>query len=82
MLVQYREILERMKDIKPMIDQAKKDVKEIRSKFADLKGASVKAQLFYPGVKINITNTYYNVKQEIKNAEIVKQGGEIKIIGS
>lgn len=82
MLVQYREILERMKDIKPIIDQAKKDVKEIRTKFADLKGASVKAQLFYPGVKINITNTYYNVKQEIKNAEIVKQGGEIKIIGS
>lgn len=80
-LVQYRNNLERMKEIKPIIDQAKKDVKEIRTKFADLKGASVKSNLFYPGVKINITNTFYNIKQEIKNVEIVKQGGEIKIIG-
>lgn len=81
-LMQYREILERMKVIKPILDQAKKDVKELRKKFSNLRGASVSANLIYPGVKLNITNTYYNVKQEIRNVKIVKQDGEIKILGS
>jgi uncharacterized protein (DUF342 family) len=81
-LVQYKKVLERMKEIKPIIDQANIDVKEIRKSFAELKGTSVTANVIYPGTKLNITNTFYNIKDKLERVQIIKQGGEIKVIGS
>jgi uncharacterized protein (DUF342 family) len=81
-IVQYRTVLERMKEIKPILDKAEVDVKEIRKNFSSLKGASLTAALIYPGTKLNITNTFYNVKDKLERVKIIKEDGDIKIIGS
>jgi len=80
-MVKYKKILERMKEIKPLLDKATADVKEIRSQFESLKGSNLEADLVHPGTKINITNSFYNVKDKIERVMFTKQNGDIKIIG-
>jgi len=80
-MVKYKKILERMKEIKPLLDKATADVKEIRSQFESLKGSNLEADLVYPGTKINITNSFFNVKDKIERVMFTKQDGDIKIIG-
>ena len=77
----YKKTLERMKEVKPLLDKAAVDVKELKSQFASLKGSNLEADLIYPGAKINITNSFYNVKDKIERVMFTKQGGDIKIIG-
>ncbi|MDM8533095.1 FapA family protein [Clostridiaceae bacterium HSG29] len=80
-MVKYKKALERMKEIKPLLDKATADVKEIRSQFASLKGSNLEAELVYPGTKLNITNSFFNVKDKIERVMFTKQDGDIKIIG-
>lgn len=77
----YKKTLERLKEIKPLLDKAKKDVKVMRKQFSNLKGSNLVAGFIYPGVKINITNSFYNVKEELTRVEITKKDGEVRIIG-
>ncbi len=42
-----------------------------------LSDAFVTGNSFYPGVKIKIGNSYYNVKYELKNAKLLRDSGQI-----
>ncbi|MGM0378526.1 MAG: DUF342 domain-containing protein [Bacillota bacterium] len=80
MVKKYKKSLNRLKDIQPKLEKAKKTVKESKKKFANLKGSKIKAQIIYPGTKVNITNSLYNVKKVLKGINLVKRKGEVKLI--
>ena len=80
MVKKYKKSLNRLKEIQPKLEEAKKLVKESKKKIANLKGSKIKAQIIYPGTKINITNSLYNVKKVLKGINLVKRKGEVKLI--
>lgn len=45
-----------------------------------LNDSMVAASLMYPGVKIKIGNSFYNVKTELKNTKLVRENGQIVAI--
>lgn len=47
----------------------------------NIKGAQVKARDFYPGTRIKIGNSNYYVKQQLLQAIVTKDRGEITVIG-
>jgi uncharacterized protein (DUF342 family) len=55
-----------------------KEFIEVNQLIENLKGASVKTNMIYPGAKVRIGNSYYNVKEEMKNIKIQKSEGEIR----
>jgi len=66
-------------------DQYNEDLKELQKKFIavnqlieNLRDARVKVQLVYPGVKVRIGHSYYNVKEVMKGVCIQKDEGEIR----
>lgn len=61
-------------------EQANKSLKEISESIESLKGSKVNCELIYPGVKIRMGSTYYNVKDMLKDISIVKEDGEIRTV--
>jgi len=63
---QLREKQEALKNLNALIDQ--------------LRDSRVVAQMIYPGVKIRIGNSYYNVKDSMQGVRIQKDEGEIRMM--
>lgn len=56
------------------------NLKELNTLIDQLRDSRVLAQTVYPGVKIRIGNSYYNVKDAIQGVRIQKDEGEIKLL--
>lgn len=55
-------------------------LKELNILIDQLRDSRVVAQMIYPGVKIRIGNSYYNVKDAMQGVRIQKDEGEIKML--
>ena len=53
------------------------DFKNINELIEKLKDVYVKAETVYPGVRVKIGNSHYNVKTAVSKAKIIKDRGEI-----
>ncbi len=53
------------------------DFKNINELIEKLKDVYVKAETIYPGVRVKIGNSHYNVKTAVSKAKIIKDHGEI-----
>jgi len=53
------------------------DFKNINELLEKLKDVYVKAETVYPGVRVKIGNSHYNLKSEVAMAKIIKDRGEI-----
>lgn len=81
MIVQKLKTLNKeFKKIDPRMKELKKELTEVVNKINQLKGAQIKANKIYPGIKIEIARSFYNVKEEMYNVIIKKEGGQIKIM--
>jgi len=69
-----------LKDYIMRFEQANKALKDISESIESLKGSKVNCELIYPGVKIRMGSTYYNVKDMLKDISIVKEDGEIRTV--
>lgn len=56
------------------------ELKELQERINKLQGSKVVASEVYPGTKITIGHSHYNVKNVIKDAEICKYEGEITTV--
>ena len=56
------------------------ELKELQDRINKLQGSKVIASEVYPGTKITIGHSHYNVKNLIKDAEICKYEGEITTV--
>lgn len=68
----------------PARDQSYLALKDIQAQHDHMLGmmnhlsdSLVAASLIYPGVKIKIGNSFYNVKNELKNMKLIREGGQI-----
>ena len=59
------------------LKKAMVDFKEINDLIEQLRDVYVKANTIYPGVRVKIGNSHYNVKNELIKAKIIKDHGEI-----
>jgi hypothetical protein len=59
-------------------EAANKGLKEISENIESMKGSHINAENLFPGVKIRIGSTYFNVKDQLKDVTIVKEDGEIR----
>lgn len=66
-------------------DQYNKELKELQQNFIrinelieNLRDARVRAEVVYPGVKVRIGHSYYNVKEVLKGIQIQKDEGDIR----
>lgn len=65
------------KDYNDKLKTAMTDFKRVNELIEQLKDVYVKAETIYPGVRVKIGNSHYNVKSEVAMAKIVKDHGEI-----
>lgn len=59
-------------------EMANKNLKDLGEMIESLKGSKINCETIYPGVKIRIGSTYYNVKDPLKDISIMKEDGEIR----
>lgn len=60
--------------------QKQEGLKELNALIDHLRDSRVMAQMIYPGVKIRIGNSYYNVKDPMQGVRIQKDDGEIRML--
>ena len=60
--------------------QQQMQLKELNDLIDRLRDARVLAQMVYPGVKIRIGNSYYNVKDPLQGVRIQKDEGDIRLL--
>ncbi len=58
--------------------EASQRLKDVTELIETLKGSKVKGEEIYPGVKIRIGNTFYNVKETLHRASLKKDDGDIR----
>lgn len=79
-----RDNLNKMIPARDQSYQVLNDVNEQHNRMLELMNqlgdSFVAATLLYPGVKIKIGNSFYNVKNELKNIKLVRESGQIVAI--
>lgn len=61
------------------IKKLEEDLNLLHLTFEKLRDSKIHAELIYPGTKIKINNSYYNVRNFLKNVILMKENGEIRI---
>ena len=59
--------------------EASQRLKDITELIETLKGSKIKGDEVYPGVKIRIGNTFYNVKETLHRVTLKKDEGDIRV---
>lgn len=67
-------------DYTQQLDSAKAELIGLNDLVESLKGSKVKAENIYPGVRLKISNSYYNVKAPLKNVILRREDGEIRAV--
>jgi len=70
---------ESLKDYSDKLKKAMVDFKHVNDLIEQLRDVYVKATSIYPGVRVKIGNSHYNVKTELINSKITKDHGEIVV---
>lgn len=65
-------------DYARQMSEASTRLKDVTELIETLKGSKVKADELYPGVKIRIGNSFYNVKEKMHRVTIKKDEGDIR----
>jgi uncharacterized protein (DUF342 family) len=66
-----------LKDYNQKLKTSMMDFKRVNELIEHLKDVYVKAETVYPGVRVKIGNSHYNVKSKVALAKIIKDHGEI-----
>lgn len=62
------------------LKQRQEGLKEMNTLIDQLRDSRVVTQMIYPGVKLRIGNSYYNVKDAMQGVRIQKDEGEIRML--
>jgi uncharacterized protein (DUF342 family) len=73
----YDSSRESLKEYNDKLKTTMADFKNINELIEQLRDVYVKAHTIYPGVRVKIGNSHYNVKTEVAMAKIIKDHGEI-----
>lgn len=68
---------ESLKNYNSNLKTAMIDFKNINELIEQLRDVYVKAETIYPGVRVKIGNSHYNVKSAVAKAKIIKDHGEV-----
>lgn len=76
-LAMYESSNNALKDYNEKLKKAMMDFKVVNDLIEQLHDVHVKAKTIYPGVRIKIGNSHYNIKDPLVNAKIIRTHGEI-----
>lgn len=60
------------------LNNLEKDLKRIYSTIETLKKSTIKSNTIFPGVKIRLNNSHFNVKDILHNVALIDEGGSVK----